>query len=365
MTEPIPYFSFNKMHTDIQVKARDAFERVYNNGHFILGPEVEAFESEYAAYCGTKFAIGISNGLDALKIILRALDIGPGDEVVLPTNSFIATALAVTEVGAKPVLSDVDPKSYCLRPKYFMNKINACTKAVIGVHLYGQIPHLEELTQFCEEKKLFLIEDAAQAHGATYAQKKAGSFGVAGAFSFYPAKNLGALGDGGMITTSSAQLRDKICMLRNYGSTKKYHHPIAGTNSRLDELQAALLRVKLPYLEAWNEERRCIANYYLQHLNKKQFELPWIDPKSEPVWHIFSVLVDNRLEIQKKLNKVGVSTQIHYPVPIHLQGAYKNLNFSTGSFPISEQLAERCLSLPIYPGLDPKQVVDRINKSLY
>jgi dTDP-4-amino-4,6-dideoxygalactose transaminase len=350
------------IHDEIRAEMTEAFARVYDRGDFILGSECEQFDKDYAAYCETKYATGISNGLDALKLILLGLGVGAGDEVIVPANSFIATALAVTEVGATVVFADVSEKTYNLTAETVKPKITEKTKAVIVVHLYGQISGMSGLKALCAETGVQLIEDAAQAHGARYNGQRAGAFGVGAAFSFYPAKNLGALGDGGAIATNSEALFEKVRVLRNYGSRVKYSHEALGFNCRLDELQAAFLRIKLRHLDQWTQSRRVLAAEYLKKLDSTQYQLPVVETGSEPVWHVFCVQVKDRARIQTKLRDAGVPTLIHYPTPIHLQSAYAFMGHKKGDFEVSEHLAEHCLSLPIWPGLDVEQVILRANE---
>lgn len=349
------------MHDPIKEEIFTSIKNVISKNDFILGDEVKNFETEYAEYCNCKYAIGVSNGLDALKLILKALDIKAGDEVIVPTNSFIATALAVSEIGAKVVLADVSPETYNLTVETITPLLSKKTKAIIVVHLYGQISNIDKIKSLADAHKIHLIEDAAQAHGALYRGKKAGSFGIAAGFSFYPAKNLGALGDAGAIVSNNSELDEKMRILRNYGSKIKYTHLIEGYNCRLDEIQAAVLRIKLKHLDQWNNERKKIAGFYLKNINQNKFILPKVDVGSEPVWHVFCVQVENRELTQEKLKKLGVPTLIHYPTPIHLQPAYQNLGHRLGDFPVSESLSSRCLSIPIWPGIDASEVASRIN----
>jgi dTDP-4-amino-4,6-dideoxygalactose transaminase len=360
-----PFVDFHPMHQAIRPEIDEAIQKVLDSEHYICGPEVAAFESEFAQYCGTKYCIGVSNGLDALILILRGLGISKGDEVILPANTFIATALAVTAVGAKPVLVDIDAETFNLDPKLVVDRINSRTKALIAVHLYGQLADMDALGAICKSAKIFLIEDAAQAHGATNGAKVAGAFGVAAGFSFYPGKNLGAFGDGGAVTTDDEHLAQRVRLLRGYGSIQKYVHKEKGVNARLDELQAAILRVKLKFLKSWTDERRKIASVYDHALRETGLVLPMLPlvPQSH-VWHLYVARTKNRSLIQSNLREAGVETLIHYPIPIHLQEAYSDLGYNKGDFPITEQLAEEIISLPLWIGLSRTECAKTIVMAL-
>ena len=311
---------------------------------------LEAFENEFATYCDSRFCIGVANGLDALHLILRAMDIGPGDEVIVPANTYIATWLAVSYTGARPVPVEPDERTYNLDPSGLEAAITSRTKAVIAVHLYGQPADMDAINEVAAPYGIKVIEDAAQAHGARYKGRRAGSMGDAAGFSFYPGKNLGAPGDGGAVVTNDAALADKIAVLRNYGSRAKYYNEVKGFNSRLDEMHAALLRVKLKKLDEWNERRRKLATHYLQTLEGvPDLTLPFVAKYADPVWHLFVVRHPDRDSLQKGLDDADVGTLIHYPLPPHLQHAYADLGFSTGSFPRSELMANEVLSLPMGP----------------
>lgn len=345
--------SINQQHAD-ELKA--AFARVLDSGWYILGQEAKAFEREFAAYCGAKHAIGLSNGLDALHLILRAYGIGPGDEVIVPANTYIATWLAVTYAGATPVPVEPRPDTYNLDPARIAAAITPRTRAIMAVHLYGQPAEMDQIMALADQHGLKVIEDAAQAHGAQYHGRKVGTLGHAAGFSFYPGKNLGALGDAGAVTTNDTELADKVRVLANYGSRVKYHNEVQGFNCRLDELQAALLRVKLPYLDAQTERRREIATRYLASLQGCGLTLPQVLPGADPVWHLFVVQSAARNELQQRLSARGIGTMIHYPVPPHLQPAYAGLGLVEGSLPISEQIHLRVLSLPMGPTLNDAEV---------
>lgn len=338
--------SINNLHSK---ELTEAFIRVLNSGWYILGKEVEAFEREFAIYCGTQHAIGVSNGLDALHLILKAYEIGEGDEVIVPSNTYIATWLAVTYAGGKPIPVEPDALTYNLDPEKIEAAITPRTRAIMVVHLYGQPADMDAIQKIADKHKLLVIEDAAQAHGAEYKGRKVGGLGHAAGFSFYPGKNLGALGDAGAITTNDAELADKIRTLLNYGSKVKYQNEVKGFNCRLDEMQAAFLRVKLKYLDHETSQRKKIAALYSNNLIG--FGLPFLPDNYESVWHLYVVRSDRRNDFQKFLGDAGIGTLIHYPVPPHLQPAYKDLRFKYGDFPISEKIHQEVLSLPIGPTL--------------
>lgn len=347
----LPFLDLSNMHGELRDELDDAYRRVIDSGWFVLGKEVESFESEFAAYCEAEHCVGVGNGLDAISLILKAMDIGEGDEVIVPTNTFIATWLAVKECGAIP--KPVEPKqnSFNIDPAQIEQAINSKTKAIIAVHLYGHPADMDNINSVAKKYNLKVIEDAAQAHGARYEGKKVGSLADAAAFSFYPGKNLGALGDGGAVVTNNAELTAKIRSLRNYGSPQKYFHDDIGVNSRLDEMQAAFLRVKLKYLDDWNQQRRLLADYYLTELaDLRAIILPNNHPQCEPVWHCFVIRSSSRDETQTLLMNNNVTTQIHYPIPPHLSGAFSQ-DWQRGDFPISEKMANEVLSLPMFPQL--------------
>jgi dTDP-4-amino-4,6-dideoxygalactose transaminase len=334
-----------------------AYRRVMESGYYVLGPEVESFEAEFAAYCGVKHCVGVGNGLEALTLILRANGIGPGDSVIVPANTYIATWLAVTHTGAEPIPVEPDAASYNVDPHRVEASIKPSTRAIMAVHLYGQPADMDALAQIARKYKLLLVEDAAQAHGAKYTGRRAGSLGDAAAFSFYPTKNLGAIGDGGAITTNDPALADRVRVLRNYGSRERYLNELPGYNSRLDELQAALLRVKLSRLDQWNSRRTEIAQHYARKLAAvPQITLPRVISTSEPVWHLFVVRSTNRDALQCHLQAEGISTLIHYPIPPHRSVAYAKLAIARDLFPITETLSGELLSLPIWSQMDSKNV---------
>jgi len=359
----IPFLDLAATHALIEHDILDALQRVVRAGQFILGPEVEAFEREFAAYCGAEHCVGVGNGLDALFLILRASGIGSGDEVLVPANTFIATWLAVSHAGATPVPVEPLETSYNIDPAAIERAINSRTRAIIPVHLYGQPADMDAVKKIAARHGLLVIEDAAQAHGGRYKGNPAGSLGAAAAFSFYPGKNLGALGDGGAVVTSDADLARRIRQLRNYGSEIKYDHQLAGFNSRLDELQAAVLRVKLRHLDDWNARRRSAAAYYLSRLLPR-IGLPAVPHFADPAWHLFVIRSERRDALRVALAAKSIETGIHYPVPPHMQPAYAHLEMPAGSLPISERLHAQVLSLPIGPTITQEQlarVVEIIN----
>lgn len=359
-TQSIPLMDLWPVHSELQGELESAFSRVLKRGVFICGPELEAFEREWADYCGVKHAIGVSNGLDALVMIFRSLDIGEGDEVIVPANTFIASALAVSAVGAKVVPVDVDPETFNLRAAEVAQAMTDRTKAVLGVHLYGRIFDVSGIQRLCRDRGVHLIEDAAQAHGAQFQGRRVGGLGVAAGFSFYPGKNLGALGDGGAVTTNDDALAARIRTLRNYGSPTKYVHTEKAYNARLDELQAAFLRIKLRCLDQWTDERRCIARKYDEALANSEVILPQQPIAHEHVWHLYVIRSNQRDGLKSYLESHGVHCLIHYPVPIHLQLAYRDLGLARGSFPVSERMSQEILSLPLYVGMNADSVATRI-----
>ena len=359
----IDFLDLKKINLQHKKKLNEALDRVLNSGWYILGNEVEQFEKEFAEYCNAKHCISVSNGLEALRLILLGYGIGKGDEILVPSNTFIATWLAVSYVGAKPVPVEPNISTYNINPELIEKKITDKTKAIVPVHLYGQPCEMDLINEIAEKHNLKVIEDSAQAHGATYKGAKTGSLSDAAGFSFYPGKNLGALGDGGAITTNDEELNDKIRILRNYGSDKKYYNKYKGYNSRLDELQAAFLSVKLEHLDAENNYRQNIANYYLNNIKNNKIVLPKIDASISHVWHLFVIKTNDRDKFQKYLFDNGINTMIHYPVPPHKQIAYKEYNIL--SLPVVEQISKEVLSLPISPVLsktDLIYIVEKINR---
>jgi dTDP-4-amino-4,6-dideoxygalactose transaminase len=342
------FLDLRALHEGMMPELDEASQRVLRSGWYILGKEVAAFEQEFADYSGAKYCIGVGNGLDALHLTLRAMDIGAGDEVIVPANTFIATWLAVSYCGATPVAVEADEQTCNIDVTLIKQAITPRTKAIMPVHLYGQPADMDAINAIAKKHGLKVIEDAAQAHGAGYRGRRAGSLGDAAGFSFYPGKNLGAIGDGGAITTNDAALAEKLRSLRSYGSRVKYHHELQGYNSRLDELQAAFLRAKLSQLDAGNKFRSELAKQYMQSLQGVPgLMLPTVPEWADPVWHLFVVRHAQRDELAQQLDKLGVETLIHYPVPAHLSGAYSDSGYTRGSFPISEKLANTVLSLPM------------------
>lgn len=332
-------------------------QRIARSAAFIGGPEVEAFEDEFAAYCGTAHAVGISNGTDALALALRAMDIGPGDEVVVPANSFIATAEAVTMVGATPRFVDVDPETALVTAELIEPAIGPRTRCLIPVHLYGRTVDLDPILALARERRIRVLEDACQAHGALLRGRRAGSMGDAGCFSFYPAKNLGAWGDAGAIVTAEPELAKQVMLLRSHGEQPRYHHRMVGTTARLDALQAALLRVKLRRLEGWNDDRRRIGSMLREGLADTSLELPApASANGDHVYHLFITRTKRREELRAFLDERGVSTAVHYPIPIHRTEAYAELGLGEGSLPVAERLAEEICTLPLFPTMSEEQV---------
>lgn len=354
----IPFLDLEAPYQELKVELDATYRRVMESGWYILGPEVEAFERDFAEYCNVKHCVGVGNGLDALHLILRAYGIGKGDEVIVPANTYIATWLAVTYAGATPVPVEPDEKTYNLDPSIVELAITNRTRAIIPVHLYGQPADMYPILNIAGQYGLKVIEDAAQAHGALYRGKRTGSLGDAAGFSFYPGKNLGALGDGGAVTTNDDGLADRVRTLRNYGSREKYHNDYRGVNSRLDELQAAFLRVKLKKLNEWNIRRRQVAVHYLNGLDLVSgLTLPSVPAWTEPVWHLFVVRNQCRDILQKRLADQGVGTLVHYPVPPHRSRAYVEMGFLDGAFPLAEAISNTIISLPMGPHMTDEQVL--------
>jgi dTDP-4-amino-4,6-dideoxygalactose transaminase len=347
----IPFLDLKAPHQELRNELREAFDRVLDSGWYILGNEVKQFENEFAAYCEAKHCIGVGNGLDALHLILRAYEIGAGDEVIVPSNTYIATWLAVSYAGAKPVPVEPVEVTYNIDPALIEAAITPRTKAIIAVHLYGQPADMDPINAIAQKHGLKVIEDAAQAHGARYKGRRVGTLGDAAGFSFYPGKNLGAIGDGGAVTTNDAELAESVRVLSNYGSKVKYHNEVKGLNSRLDELQAAFLRVKMVKLDEWNLRRKALAKIYLEGFKDSGLVLPHVPDWADPVWHLFVIRSANREKLQLALQGKGIGSMVHYPIPPHLQGAYAELGLFEGSFPIAEQIHKEVVSLPIGPHL--------------
>jgi dTDP-4-amino-4,6-dideoxygalactose transaminase len=355
-TDKIAFVDLAAQYRSIKTEVDAAILAVLQRGDFILGKDVSDFETEFAAYCGAAHCLGVANGTDALKLALQACGIGAGDEVITTAHTFIASALAITESGAKPVLVDCDPEYYLLDPTKIEAAITPRTKAIMPVHLYGQCADMDAIMAIAKKHNLVVVEDACQSHGSMYKGKRCGSIGDIAAFSFYPGKNLGAYGDGGAVTTNRADLADKVKLLRNYGQRVKYEHLVKGGNSRLDTVQAAVLRVKLRHLDSWNASRANAAVGYGKALAGSSLGLPKVAPWGTHVFHLYVVQTDNRAGLQKALDAAGAQHGIHYPIPIHRQPAMADLGYGEGSFVVSEKLAPRILSLPMFPELSEAQI---------
>lgn len=361
----VSWVTFEPMQKELKNDFLNKFEEMFDKSIYIQGPEYEKFNAEFANYCGTKYAVGVGNGLDALMLILKAYGIGEGDEVIVPSNTFIATALAVTYIGAKPIFVEPILEEYNINPLLIEEKINEHTKAIIAVHLYGQCCDMDAINSIAKKHNLKVIEDAAQAHGALYKGRKSGSLGDAAGFSMYPGKNLGALGDGGMVTTDDEELAKKIAALACYGSDYKYHHIYKGNNSRMDEIQCGFLNIKLKKLDSWNASRNEIAKKYLAGIKNSKIKLPIIHEGNYHVWHIFAIRCNERDALEKYLNNKGIGTNKHYPTPIHMQKAYLDLNIPEGALPLAEEISSTELSIPMYYGMTDEEinyVIDCINK---
>lgn len=352
----VPFVDLAAQYSAIAEEIHAAITKVLRGTDFILGQEVSLFEEEFAVYCEAKYAVGVDSGTSALELALRAFGIGPGDEVITAANTFIATAFAISYTGATPVLVDVDPQTYTIDTNQLERAISHRTKALIPVHLYGHPADMEPIFEIAERHELVVIEDACQAHGATYKGKRVGSLGHAAAFSFYPAKNLGAYGDGGMVITNDKRVAESIRLLRDYGQREKYHHVLQGYNHRLDTLQAAILRVKLKHLDAWNSARRRHAKLYTRLLGDSGVVTPREADYAESVWHLYVIQVPDQRALKAWLADRGIATGIHYPIPVHLQGAYEKLGYKSGDFPIAERYARQVLSLPMFPELTPGSI---------
>lgn len=350
----IAYANFRKMHEPLKQELQAVYEDVFDRQWFIGGDTLHRFEQNFAAFCGSRCCVGMGNGLDALQLMLRACDIGAGDEVIVPSNTFIATALAVSYVGAAPVLVEPTLEDLEINPDLIEAAITEKTKGIIAVHLYGRMCNMTRIKEIADKHGLYLFEDCAQAHGATHAGKMAGTFGHVGAYSFYPGKNLGAFGDAGAVITDSEELAAKMRAIGNYGSYKKYQHDLMGVNSRLDDLQAGFLDVKLKHLPQWTRERIAIADRFYAGIKNPKIRLPKYT--TENVYHIFPVFCQQRDELQKYMEEKGIHCLIHYPIAIHLQKAYENMGWHPGQFPIAEEIAATELSIPLYPGLSEEEI---------
>lgn len=357
----VPFLDLHAAYLELKPEIDAAIARALDSGWYILGPEVDAFEAEFAEYCEADHAIGVANGLDALHLALLAMGVGPGDEVIVPSNTYIATWLAVSQCGATPVPVEPVEATYNIDPAGIEAAITPATRVILPVHLYGQPADLDPILAIARKHGLRVLEDGAQAHGARYKGRRIGAHGNAVAWSFYPGKNLGALGDGGAVTTDDPELADRIRVLRNYGSRVKYANEVKGFNSRLDPIQAAVLRVKLRHLDEWNGRRKVIAQQYLIGLAGTELVVPHVPEWAEPVWHLFVVRHAHRDALVARLNVAGVGILIHYPIPPHLQKAYAGAEFEVGAFPIAEKMAEEVLSLPIGPQMNV-EVLDPISR---
>ncbi|WP_455201303.1 DegT/DnrJ/EryC1/StrS family aminotransferase [Kaarinaea lacus] len=352
----VPFLDLHATYRELKDELDAAYQRFMESGWYILGEEVEAFEEEFASYCGAKYCVGVSNGLDALKLGLQAVGIKEGDEVIVPSNTYIATWLAVSQTGATPVPVEPDIKTCNIDPQSIEKAITGKTKAILPVHLYGQPADMDPILEIAARHGLLVVEDAAQAHGAKYKDRVIGSIGHVTAFSFYPTKNLGAFGDAGAVTTNDSRIAEKVRILRNYGLKEKNYNEVKGYNCRLDEQQAAFLRVKLKKLDEWNGRRRALASQYLAGLEKvANLVLPYVPDSMEPVWHVFAICHPKRDELQAHLNSAGIGTLIHYPLPPHKSEAYiKDQDW--GTFPIAEEIANTILSLPMGPHISPEKI---------
>lgn len=361
----IKFLDMKPMHKNLKTEILSNIEKVYDSNYFILGEMVHEFEKNFSRYCETEFCIGVGNGLDSLELILRAYDVGVGDEVIIPANTYIATALAVSNVGATPILVEPDCNTYNIDSNLIEDKITNKTKAIIAVHLYGQPADMDPIKKITRKYNLKLIEDNAQAQGAFYKNKRTGSLGDAAGISFYPGKNIGSLGDAGAITTNDRDVSEKVRVLRNYGSEKKYYNKCKGKNSRLDEMQASVLNIKLKYLDKFNDYRSDVARYYLEGIDNSKIILPKVLDDTKPSWHQFVIRTKHRDKLRDYLYQKNIETMIHYPIPIHKQKAYSEFSNLTGILKVSELISEEVLSLPIYPYLNKQDIdviIDAINK---
>jgi dTDP-4-amino-4,6-dideoxygalactose transaminase len=349
MKGKIQFVDVVRQYESLKPEMDAAILRAVGRGDFILGEDTREFEKEFAAFVGVPYCVGVANGTDALHLALRALGLGPGDEVIVPTNTYIASVLAISSVSARPVLVDCEPEFYGIDVMAVERALTPRTRAILPVHLYGHPVDMDPLLQIAKDKKMFLIEDAAQAHGARYKGRPCGAIGDVGCFSFYPGKNLGAYGDGGAVVTRNAEIAERVSLLRNYGQKVKYVHTMKGANSRLDTVQAAVLRVKLKYLAGWNDRRRAAAGRYHELLARTDLALPRVARWADPVWHLYVVQTGDRKRLQNALDARGIAHGIHYPIPVHLQEAYGDLDYRLGSFPVAESIAQNILSLPIFP----------------
>jgi dTDP-4-amino-4,6-dideoxygalactose transaminase len=356
MIETINCLDLKDQHAQIKAEIFEAFEKVYAKTAFSGGPFVQEFEDNFAKFIGSKYAIGVSSGTTALHLSMLALGIGPGDEVIMPANTFIATPWGPSHAGATPVFVDCDPKTWQIDASKIEDSITSKTKAIIGVHLYGQPFDIDAVKEICDRHNLFLVEDAAQAHGAKYKGTTVGTFGEMACYSFYPGKNLGACGEGGGITTNSEKIKEHLYSLRNHGSKERYYHDEIGYNYRMGGLEGASLNVKLKYIKGWNQKRQEIAKRYLTEINNPKIQMQYQPDWAYSVFHLFVVIAENKENFENHLKTNGINPAYHYPVPCHLQKAYQNLNYKKGDFPNSEYLADNCISLPMYAELKEDEI---------
>lgn len=364
----IPFVDLKSLHNEIKEELREVFDRVLRESSFVLGPEVQRFEQEFAAYVGTKHCVALSNGTAALQLALASLGVGPGDEVITVPHTFIATAEAITAVGGRPIFVDIDPVSFTMNPALLEAAITPRTRAIIPVDLYGQVADMDPILQIASQHGIPVIEDACQAHGAEYKGRKAGAFGAAGCFSFYPGKNLGACGEGGAVTTDDAELANRVRLWRDHGSSKRYEHIFPGLNMRMDGIQGGILSVKLKYLDQWNNQRRSAAAQYDAALRDTDIKTPTVMDYGRHVYHLYVVQSDDRDALRESLSRAGIESGLHYPNPLHFQEAYRSLGYEKGDFPVTENLTKRILSLPMYPGIEPEaiaRVAAEVRESCY
>jgi len=353
----VPFLDLQTPHRELWPQIRDEFEKAFAAAAFVGGPQVSAFEEEFAALSGTSGCASVNSGTDAIRLALLAAGIGAGDEVICPSHTFIATSEAVSQTGARPVFVDVDPVTYTIDPVAVERALTPRTRAIIPVHLYGQCADMDPILELAQARNLFVLEDACQAHGATYRGRPAGSIGHAAAFSFYPGKNLGACGEAGAVTSNDADIIRKVKMLRDHGQSQKYYHDVEGYNARMDALQAIALRAKLKYLPEWNAARRHCADHYSRRLAvTPRITVPRVGPHNVHVFHLYVILVENRDALQAELANHGIGTGLHYPQPLHLQKAYAHMGYKPGDLPVTERLARTLLSLPMFPTLTPEQI---------
>jgi dTDP-4-amino-4,6-dideoxygalactose transaminase len=359
----VPFVDLKSLHSEIRDDLREVFDRVLDNSTFVLGPEVQRFEQEFATYCGTEHCVALNTGTAAIHLALAALNIGPGDEVITVPHTFIATAEAITAVGAKPVFIDIDPVSFTMDPALLEAAITPKTRAIIPVDLYGQVADMDPILEIADRHGIPVVEDACQAHGAEYKGRRAGAFGIAGCFSFYPGKNLGACGEGGAVTTNDGELAERIRLWIDHGSSKRYEHVFPGLNMRMEGIQGGILSVKLKYLDRWNDQRREAAVRYNSALADTDIEIPTEMDYGRHVYHLYVVQSDNRDALRHQLTAAGIETGLHYPTPLHLQEAYRFLGYKDGDFPVTEKVKARILSLPMYPGIH-SEAVERVASEL-